>query len=252
MQPDRDIEFTRRCLDAGIDTAPLILQFHPIQCLRNGLPFYGVDCVLRNRDGALLSPTFVRHEARRSSALRARSGELERWLLERCLQLASAPDATGVVPRLCFWLTPAAGYDALVSHLLSLERCDPPALVVVGIPMPSHMAATDACLAVALATRQAGFQISLGWNPLVDCDAEILTDLRPAYVEVPAESLLSVEALQARDWVEVMHAVGAEVIATRTETSQQLANLFALEIDYFSGPLLGADSTQMNFDFGGN
>lgn len=252
MQPDRDIEFASQCLDAGIDTAPLVLQFHPIQSLHNGQPFYGVDCALRKRDGSLLSPAFVRHEARRSSALRARSGELERWLLDRCLQLAATPDAAGAFPRLCFWLTPAAGYDVLVAHLLSLERRDPPAPVVVGIPMPSHLAATDACMAVSLAARQAGFQISLEWDPLVDCDAEILTDLRPAYVEVPAGSLLSVEALQARDWVEVMHAVGAEVIATRTETSQQLANLFALEIDYFSGSVLGADSAQMDFDFGAN
>ena len=159
MQPDRDVEFARQCLDSGIDTAPLILQFHPIQSLHNGQQFYRVDCALRKRNGSLLHPSLVRSIARRQFALQGRSGELERWLLDRCLQLATTPDASGVFPRLCFWLTPAAGYDALVARLLSLGRSDPPLPLVVGIPLSSHFASVDACVAVSLAARQVGLSV---------------------------------------------------------------------------------------------
>ena len=251
MQPDRDIEFVQQCIDAGIDTAPLVPQFQPILSLRSGAPFYRVDCALQKRNGSLLHPSFVRTIARRRFALQGRSGELERWLLDRCLQLAATPDAAGAFPRLCFWLTPSAGYDALVARLLSLERSEPPLPLVVGISLSSHYASVDACVAVSLTARQAGLSIAVGCEQLADCDADALDELRPALVEIPAQSLLSADTNQACDNIKNLHSRGVEVIATHMESSQQFARLASLGIDYFSGPLLGSPSIRMDADFGG-
>lgn len=249
MQPDRDNEFVQQCFDAGINTAPLVPQFQPILSLHSGAPFYRVDCALQKRNGSLLHPSLVRSIARRQFALQGRSGELERWLLDRCLQLAATPDAMGAFPRLCFWLTPSAGYDALVTRLLSLERGDPSLPLVVGIPLLSHYASVDASVAVSLTARQAGLSIAVGCQQLEDCDAEVLGELRPVLVEVPAQSLLTAETNPACGSIRNLQSRGVEVIAAGMETSQQLVRLEALGVTYVTGAVFGSGSLRMDFDF---
>lgn len=250
MQPDRDIEYIRECLAPGIEAAPLVPLFLPIQPVRDATPFYRVDCALRKRDGSLISSAFIRTVAGRQSAFRARSGELECWLLDRCLQLATELKAAGRPDRLCFWLTPGSGYDVLVARLLSLASPDSPVPVAVGIRSSFHVT-SDACAAVSLAARGAGMKVLVGCYELADCDGRALAELCPAFVEVPAESLLSVTAHQASDWIERLHARGTEVIAVGIESSQQLVRLLDAGIDYFSGRFFASEATDMSFDFGG-
>ena len=250
MQPDRDIEYIRECLASGIEAAPLVPLFLPIQPVRDATPFYRVDCALRKRDGSLISSANIRIVASRQSALRARSGELECWLLDRCLQLATESMAAGRPDRLYFWLTPGSGYDALVARLLSLASPDSPVPVAVGIRSSFHVT-SDACAAVSLAARGAGMKILVGCYELADCDGRALAELCPAFVEVPAESLLSGVMDQARDWIETLHARGTEVIAVGIESSQQLVRLLDAGIDYFSGRFFASEETDMSFDFGG-
>lgn len=258
-QEDEDRYFIRKCLEAGIDAAPLEHQLLSIHSLCDEAPFHGVDCALRDCNGRLLPSGEVRSIARRQSALRARSGELECWLLERCLQLAATPDAGNPNPRFFFWLTPGAGYDVLVARLLSLEGRNPPAPIVVGIPMPLHEGEICACAAVSRAARKAGFQVSLGFDHLLDRAkefAEILRapemlcvpdfDIDPSYIQLPADPLELMSESKGRSWIGEFNRWNAKVIVSRVDTYQQATQLLRFRMDYMTGPALDGDLPEMD------
>jgi EAL domain-containing protein (putative c-di-GMP-specific phosphodiesterase class I) len=245
MTPDLRIEFAKTAFKCGVEKAPLTLLFSPIESLREESPFYRIEPTLQDRYGELSSSILTRYAAEQCGCM----GELEQWVINQSVELIRNESRIRKPVRLLCSVGADRSHPLVCDNLRELSERGETVPIVIGIESRWGDAEPVACKKLAVVARNCGVSVCFETREWSASTERLARALEPNFIELPAAEILTAGGHEATRPLTSFRANGVKIIASQLESSVELKRLYEAGIDFVSGPLIGKQSTEMDYDF---
>ncbi len=234
-------------LRSGLDGDGLYLVYQPLAPVSAGPAEAQYQALLRLRDekGRIVPAAMLVPEAIRSGLI----GELDRWVLGRCLATLAARERMGQPVRLFASQALATASDNARAEWLRQGVRDarlPPGRLVLEFRCEEVRDQQRTLIDLALALHDIGVGLALSGVGREAIMAGLLEQLPLDYVKLAPE-LARDDGVA--DLVARAHAAGRKVIAPRIEDAGSAVALCAAGVDYLQGNFVQQPGQSLDYDF---
>jgi len=120
----------------------------------------------------------------------------------------------------------------------------PPQSIVLDIPLASYLRDVPKLKSIADYCNDKGFLLAFGDVDTTDKLAELLADMRPAFVKLDAKMTATIQTAETqarvKDILQRAHGFGARIVAEGVENAEQFEAYRNAGLDFFQGYYFGA------------